>query len=128
MLILEPIFEADLQPEQYAYRPQRNALDAVNHVYALVKSRHWEVIDADLSGYFDSIPHAELMKSVARRISDRNLLGLIKKWLVVPVEETDARGRKQQTTQNKDARRGCPQGAPIAPPTILLTTAECWID
>ncbi len=106
MLILEPIFEADLQPEQYAYRPKRSALDAVNHVYALVKSRHWEVIDADLSGYFDSIPHAELMKSVARRISDRNLLGLIKKWLVAPVEETDRRGRKQRTTQNKDARRG----------------------
>jgi len=115
MLILEPIFEADLQPEQYAYRPQRSALDAVNHVYALVKSRHWEVIDADLSGYFDSIPHAELMKSIDRRISDRNLLGLIKMWLQAPVEETDVRGRKQRTTRNKDAGRGSPQGAPISP-------------
>ena len=70
MVVLEPIFEADLQPEQYAYRRQRSALDAVRHVHALLKSRHWEVVDADLSGYFDSIPHAELMKSVARRISD----------------------------------------------------------
>ena len=115
MLILEPIFEVDLQPEQYADRPQRSALDAVNHVYALVKSRHWEVLDADLSGYFDSIPHAELMKSVARRISDRNLLGLIKMWLQAPVEETDVRGRKQRTTRNKDTGRGSPQGAPISP-------------
>lgn len=115
MLVLEPIFETDLQPEQYAYRPNRSALDAVSHVYALVKSRHWQVIDADLSGYFDSIPHAELLRSVARRISDRNLLGLIKMWLQAPVEETDARGRKQRTTRNKDTGRGCPQGAPISP-------------
>src|SRR3954469_9281269 len=73
MLVLEPIFEADLQPEQYAYRQERSALDAVNHVYTLLKSRHWQVIDADLSGYFDSIPHSELMKSVARRVSDRQI-------------------------------------------------------
>lgn len=115
MLVLEPIFEADLQPEQYAYRQERSALDAVSHVYTLLKSRHWQVIDADLSGYFDSIPHAELMKSVARRISDRQILRLIKMWLVVPVEETDERGRKRRTTRNKDMGRGTPQGAPISP-------------
>jgi len=115
MLVLEPVFEADLQPEQYAYRPKRSALDAVNHVYTLLKSRHWEVIDADLSGYFDSIPHAELMKSVSRRISDRHVLRLIKMWLQVPVEETDTRGRRHRTTRNKDEGRGCPQGAPISP-------------
>ena len=115
MLVLEPIFEADLQPEQYAYRPERSALDAVQQVSALLKSRHWEVIDADLSGYFDTIPHAELMKSVARRISDRHMLRLIKMWLQAPVEETDKRGRKHRTTRNKDMGRGTPQGAPISP-------------
>lgn len=77
-LVIEPIFEADLPDEQYAYRPQRSALDAVNAVHRLVISGHTEVVDADLSGYFDTIPHAELLKSVARRISDRHLLHLIK--------------------------------------------------
>ena len=115
MLVLEPIFEADLQPEQYAYRQGRSALDAVQHVRTLLKSRHWEVIDADLSGYFDSIPHADLLKSVARRISDRHMLCLIKMWLQAPVEEFDKRGRKRRTTRNKDMGRGTPQGAPISP-------------
>ena len=115
MVVLEPIFEADLQPEQYAYRSERSALDAVHHVFTLLKSRHWEVIDADLSGYFDSIPHLELMKSVARRISDRSMLRLIKMWLQAPVEEIDERGRKRRTTRNKDMGRGTPQGAPISP-------------
>src|SRR5450432_1766964 len=115
MLVLEPIFEADLQPEQYAYRQERSALDAVSHVYTLLKSRHWQVIDADLSGYFDSIPHAELLKSAARRINDRYVLRLIKMWLVAPVEEVDQRERKRRTTRNKDMGRGTPQGAPISP-------------
>jgi RNA-directed DNA polymerase len=73
------------------------------------------VVDADLSGYFDSIPHVELMKSVARRISDGRLLGLIKAWLETPVEEQDERGRKRRTTRNKDEGRGTPQGAPLSP-------------
>ena len=115
VLVLEPIFEADLQPMQYAYRPKRSAHDAVRAVHALVNAGHREVIDADLSGYFDTIPHAELMKSVARRISDRYMLNLIKMWLTVPVEETDERGRKQRTTPNKDQGRGTPQGAPLSP-------------
>jgi RNA-directed DNA polymerase len=79
------------------------------------------VVDADLSGYFDSIPHAELMKSVARRVSDRQLLGLIKAWLEMPVEEFDGRGGKQRTTRNRDEGKGTPQGAPLAPPTIWQT-------
>lgn len=115
LLVLEPIFEADLQPEQYAYRPGKSALDAVHHVRTLLKSGHHEVIDADLSGYFDSIPHAELIKSVARRISDSHILRLIKMWLVTPVEETDERGRTRRTTKSKDTRRGTPQGAPLSP-------------
>jgi group II intron reverse transcriptase/maturase len=115
VLVLEPIFEADLQPEQYAYRPGRSALEAVQQVQALLIQGHREVVDADLSGYFDSIPHAELMKSVARRVSDGSLLGLIKAWLEMPVEECDERGRKQRTTRNKDEGRGTPQGAPLSP-------------
>ena len=115
VLVLEPIFEADLQPEQYAYRANRNALEAVGKVHSLLHTGHTEVVDADLSGYFDSIPHAELMKSVARRVSDRHLLHLIKMWLEAPVEEIDDRGRHHRTTRNKDEGRGTPQGAPISP-------------
>ena len=115
LVVLEPIFEADLQPEQHAYRPEQSALDAVQKVLVLLQSGHTEVVDADLSGYFDSIPHAELMKSVARRVSDGRLLGLIKSWLEAPVEEVDERGRKHRTTRNKDEGRGTPQGAPLSP-------------
>lgn len=115
LVILEPIFDLDLQDEQHAYRPGRSAQDAIGQIAKLLRSGHTEVIDADLSGYFDSIPHAELMKSVARRVSDRHLLHLMKMWLVAPVEETDERGNIHRTTRNKDERRGTPQGAPISP-------------
>ena len=115
VLVLEPIFEADLEPEQHAYRPDHSALDAVRQVHGLVSTGHTEVVDADLSGYFDSIPHAELMKSLSRRISDRHLLRLIKMWLEAPVEETDERGRTHRTTRNKDEGRGSPQGSPLSP-------------
>lgn len=115
VLVLEPIFEADLPPEQHAYRPGHGALDAIRQVHGYVNTGHTEVVDADLSGYFDSIPHAELMRSLSRRISDRHLLGLIKMWLVAPVEETDERGRRRRTTRNKDERRGSPQGSPLSP-------------
>jgi group II intron reverse transcriptase/maturase len=115
MLVLEPIFEADLQPEQYAYRPNRSALDAVVRVHGLLNTGHSQVVDADLSGYFDSIPHAELMKSVSRRVVDGAMLHLIKMWLEAPVEETDERGNTHRTTRNRDEGRGTPQGAPISP-------------
>jgi group II intron reverse transcriptase/maturase len=115
VLVLEPIFEADLPPEQYAYRAGRSALDAVQAVWKLLQQGHHEVVDADLSGYFDSIPHAELLKSVARRIVDGAVLHLIKMWLTMPVEEYDERGRRRRTTVNKDTGRGTPQGAPISP-------------
>jgi RNA-directed DNA polymerase len=115
MLVLEPIFEADLPPEQYAYRPGRNAQQAVVEVDGLLYRGHPEVVDADLADYFGSIPHAELLKSVARRIVDRRVLHLIKMWLECPVEETDDRGRKTRTTEARDNRRGIPQGSPISP-------------
>jgi RNA-directed DNA polymerase len=115
MLVLEPIFEADLPPEQYAYRPGRNAQQAVVEVGALLDHGHPEVVDADLADYFGSIPHAELLKSATRRIVDRRVLHLIKMWLDCPVEETDNRGRKTRTTEARDNRRGIPQGSPISP-------------
>jgi group II intron reverse transcriptase/maturase len=116
MLILEPIFEADLADEQYAYRPQRSALDAVQRVHKLLCFGHVQVIDADLSGYFDSIPHAELMRSVARRVVDGAMLHLIKMWLEAPVQEPpDDKGNRCRTTRNRDEAKGTPQGAPISP-------------
>ena len=115
VLVLEPIFEADLPPEQHAYRAGHSALDAVRQVHGHVSAGHTDIVDADLSGYFDEIPHAELMRSLSRRISDRHLLGLIKMWLVAPVEEADDRGRTRRTTRNKDEGLGSPQGSPLSP-------------
>jgi group II intron reverse transcriptase/maturase len=115
LIVLEPIFEADLPDEQYAYRADHSALDAVRTVHGLLKEGYQEVVDADLSGYFDSIPHAELMQCVARRVSDKAVLHLLKMWLVAPAEEKDDRGHIQRTTCNKDEGRGSPQGAPISP-------------
>jgi len=115
VLVLDPIFEADLPPEQYAYRSGRGALDAVQRVHRLVSTGHCEVVDGDLSGYFDTIPHAELMRCLSRRLSDGALLGLIKRWLTAAVEETDDRGHRHRTTRAKDEGRGVPQGAPLSP-------------
>lgn len=115
MLVLEPIFEADLPPEQHAYRADRNALTAVREVHSLLNTGHCEIVDADLSAYFDSIPHAELLKSVARRVCDRHVLHLIKMWLIAAVEEDDDKGGKKRTTGNRDSKRGIPQGSPISP-------------
>jgi group II intron reverse transcriptase/maturase len=115
VIVLEPIFEADLPEEQYGYRHGRSAHDAIRTIHGLLNRGHREVVDCDLSGYFDSIPHHELMKSVARRISDGVMLALIKAWLQAPVEEDDPRGGKRRTTVAKDSGRGTPQGAPISP-------------
>src|ERR1019366_9046285 len=115
MLVLEPIFEADLPPEQYAYRPGRNAQQAAIEVEESLHRGQTDVVDADLADYFGSIPHAELMLSLARRIVDPRVMHLIKMWLECAVEETDKRGRKTRTTEARDKRRGIPQGSPISP-------------
>src|SRR5271170_2395375 len=115
LLVLEPIFEADLPPEIYAYRAGRNAQQAVVEVEELLFRGHPDVVDADLADYFGSIPHSDLLKSVARRIVDRRVLHLIKMWLECPVEETDQRGRTRRTTEARDSRRGIPQGSPLSP-------------
>jgi RNA-directed DNA polymerase len=115
MLVLDPIFEADLPSEQYAYRQGRNAQQAVIEAQGTLYRGHLDVVDADLADYFGSIPHADLMRSLARRIVDSRVLHLIKMWLECAVEETDDRGRKKRTTEAKDSGRGIPQGSPISP-------------
>ena len=114
-LVLDPIFEADLPPEQYAYRTGRNAQQAVIEAEQTLYRGHLEVVDADLADYFGSLPHADLMRSLARRVVDSRVLHLIKMWLECAVEETDDRGRKKRTTEAKDSGRGIPQGSPISP-------------
>ena len=111
-LLLLPIWEADSHPHSYAYRPKRNAQQAMNAISAGLRSGRTEVIDADLSGYFDSIPHRELLRMVARRVSDGRILALIKAWLRAPIVERDPDSGRSTTTGN---RRGTPQGGVISP-------------
>ena len=113
-LILEPIFEADLHDDAYGYRPGRSAVQAVQEVHRELARGKTEVIDADLSKYFDTIPHAELMTCVARRIADSAVLHLIKMWLKVPVEERDEQGRPR-SSGGKRSKQGTPQGGVISP-------------
>jgi RNA-directed DNA polymerase len=114
LLILQPIFEADLAPTAYGYRPGRTALQAVQAVHRARCAGHSEVIDADLSSYFDSIPHAALMQSLARRLSDRKLLRLLKGWLKAPVAEPGP-GGGWRCSGGKRSTRGTPQGGVISP-------------
>jgi RNA-directed DNA polymerase len=114
MLILQPIFEADMEPTAYGYRPGRAALEAVQEVHRALCAGHSGVVDADVSQYFDTIPHAELMKSLARRLSDRQMLRLLKMWLKAPVAEPAA-GGGWRYSGGKRATRGTPQGGVISP-------------
>ena len=113
-IVLEPIFEADFEDSAYGYRPTRGAVDAVKEVHRLICRGYTDVVDADLSRYFDSIPHAELMKSVARRVVDRHVLRLIKMWLRAPIEERDNDG-KRRIGGGKGNTRGTPQGGVASP-------------
>jgi RNA-directed DNA polymerase len=113
-IVLEPIFEADLEPSAFGYRPKRSAQDAIRKVHKLVCEGYTDVVDADLSKYFDTIPHCELMQCVARRIVDREVLRLIKMWLTAPVEERDENG-KRRLTGGKNRHCGTPQGGVASP-------------
>jgi RNA-directed DNA polymerase len=117
MLVMEPMFEADLPPELYACRPRRNAQQAVVEVEELLFRGHPDVVDADLADYFGSIPHAELLKSISRRIVDRRVLHLVRMWLDCPVEETDDRGRR--TTRSRRETSG-------AAPRRARRSHPCW--
>ncbi|HYW38755.1 MAG TPA: reverse transcriptase domain-containing protein, partial [Terriglobales bacterium] len=119
-LIIEPIFEADMEPSAYGYRPKRSAQDAIRKVDELLYQGYTEIVDADLSKYFDTIPQSELMQCVARRIVDKHMLHLIRMWLKVPVEEKDEKGNKQ-LRGGKDNDRGTPQGGVVTPRTQKIT-------
>src|SRR4029434_1204028 len=114
-LVLEPIFEADFEDNVYGYRPVRGAVDAVKEVRRLICRGYTDVVDADLSRYFDSIPHDELLKSVARRIVDRRVLRLIKLWLKAPIEERDDGNGTRRIGGGKSNTCGTPQGGVASP-------------
>jgi RNA-directed DNA polymerase len=120
-LLLEPIFEADFDPNAYGYRPKRSAQDAIQKVHKLLCDGYADVVDADLSKYFDTIPHSELLKCVARRIVDRDMLRLIKMWLKVPVAERDEDG-KPRVSGGKGSSCGTPQGGVMTPRTQKITS------
>jgi RNA-directed DNA polymerase len=113
-IVLEPIFEADFEDSAYGYRPRRSAVDAVKETHRLICRGYTDVVDADLSKYFDTIPHSDLLKSVARRIVDRQVLWLIKLWLKAPVEERDSDGTRRMSG-GKRSTRGTPQGGVVSP-------------
>lgn len=113
--VLGPIFEADLADEQYGYRPNRNAHQAVTRIHGLQMQGYNDVVDADLSSYFDTIPHPELMRSIGRRVCDSAFLGLIKEWITVPVIELQKRGGYARRNYSRKEKRGTPQGSPISP-------------
>ena len=125
-LVLEPIFEADFDEAAYGYRPKRSALDAVRTVHKAIDEGHTEIVDADLSKYFDTIPHSALIACVARRISDAKMLHLLKMWLKPPVEETDERGHRRMSG-GKKATRGTVRGlrGRPSPPSRTPSAAGC---
>jgi RNA-directed DNA polymerase len=111
LLIIEPIFEADFMDCSYGFRPKRSAHGALSEVRKHLKQGLTSVYDADLKGYFDSIPHEKLMKCIQMRIVDRSVLKLIRMWLKVPIAEDNGHGGKQMTRSDK----GTPQGGVISP-------------
>ena len=114
-LMIEPIFEAGFCDSSYGFRPKRSAHQAIDQISNSLLTGHRHVIDADLSKYFDTIPHAKLLTVVAERISDGAVLALIKQWLKVAVVEEDGNGKRRTTGVGKGNRKGTPQGGVISP-------------
>src|SRR6185295_5612010 len=124
MLILEPIFEADFEDCSYGFRPGRNAHQALEEIRGHIKSGYQAVYDADLKGYFDSIPHERLMACLRMRIVDRSVLKLIRMWLEVPVAEEPGKEGGQPTVRR--SKKGTPQGGVISP--LLANLYLHWFD
>jgi RNA-directed DNA polymerase len=114
-LVIEPIFEADFCPNSYGFRPKKSAHDAVDEIADALHKGYTQVIDADLSKYFDSIPHAELLAVVAMRVVDSAILHIIKLWLKAPVLGEDEDGTRKNVGGGKANSRGTPQGGVISP-------------
>ena len=114
-LVIEPIFEADFCETSYGFRPKKSAHDAVDNVTYAMNTGYIEVIDADLSKYFDSIPHSNLMATVAERICDSEILHIIQMWLKAPIMEQDKEGTKRNIGGGKRNCKGTPQGGVISP-------------
>ena len=123
MLIIQPIFEADFLDCSHGFRPKRNAHDALTQIRQHIKEGKVSVYDADLKGYFDSIPHDKLMACVHMRIVDRNVLRLIKLWLKAPVIEEDDQGKRKPPSKTT---KGTPQGGVISP--LLANVYLHWFD
>lgn len=122
LLILEPIFEADFLETSFGFRPGRNAHQAIDAIRQHLQAGYRDVYDADLKGYFDTIPHDQLMAAVRMRITDRSVLNLIRMWLESPVVEQDDSGRK---TIHR-TRQGTPQGGVISP--LLANIYLHWFE
>ena len=122
LLVLEPIFEADFVDSSYGFRPGRSAHQAVEAIREHLQAGRREVYDADLQGYFDTIPHDQLLKCVRMRVVDRSVLGLIQAWLKSPVVETDDRGRRETPRP----KQGTPQGGVISP--LLANIYLHWFE
>lgn len=119
-LVIEPVFEADFCESSYGFRPKRSAHNAVDAISKALLTGHRQVIDADLSKYFDTIPHVKLLAVVAERISDREILALIKQWLKAPVIEEE-NGKRRTIGGGKRNRIGTPQGGVMTPLTQKIT-------
>ncbi len=113
--VIEPIFEADFVEHSYGFRPKRRQHDAVAAITYAMNTGYTQVIDADLSKYFDTIPHIKLLKIVAERICDKSVLHLIKMWLKAPIIEEDKDGKRRTVGGGKKSRMGTPQGGVISP-------------
>jgi RNA-directed DNA polymerase len=129
-LVLSPIFETEFADEMYGYRPRRNAQQAVAVVHDALRAGYTDVVDCDLSQYFNTIPHADLLKSVARRVSDGAMLHVLRLWLKAPVEERDAQGRVRRTG-GRHHGIGTPQGgcaSPLLANVYMNRFLRAWRD